>query len=290
MARASCCRWRTSVTKCWRKTSACSLLLSIVALFSGSTRRRRLGRGRSGGRRRAARSVRASARPPAPPDRPAAGPGPEGRRDDPRGNRAGDALPRRGVVRIELQRLAEERLRLGRLTPGEGLAAEIGELLRQRWRLGATDQDAGQQQAAQRHRPGTFAQTCGSGHVRDLSTRRETGSRSGSGANCSALAFILTDLTAPVQAGQPDRRGPVEDPLAVEAPAHPGGAATSSGHDSPGRGPVGPGSSSFFIMPHGRASSQTHPATESKRIDLGPRSHPHPCCRASATSARFARR
>ena len=75
-------------------------------------------------------------------------PGPEGRRGRPAGAPRERALPRRGVVRIELRRLAEERLRLGRLTPGEGLAAEIGELLRQRWRLGATDQDAGQQQAA----------------------------------------------------------------------------------------------------------------------------------------------
>ena len=37
-------------------------------------------------------------------------------------------------------------------------------------------------------------------------------------------------------------------------------------------------------MPHGRGSSQTHTATESKRIDLDPRGPPPPCCLESASS------
>ena len=122
-----------------------------------SGRRGRLGR-RSRGRPRAARPRAARSRAARPPVRRSRSPAPHrpghGRgvleRDADDAGLAAQGTTRLGVVRVELQGLAEERPRLGGLALGEGLSAEFGKLPRQRRGLGRSGHDAGKQQAAQR--------------------------------------------------------------------------------------------------------------------------------------------
>ena len=282
MARASCCRWRTSVTKCWRKTSACSLLLSIVAPFSGSIAPGGSAAGGAGvspvgrGGRIVRAGERSAWRRPEPADRPAAGPAPEARRGGPAAEPHG-------------RRLAAPRRWSDRAPAPCGRTSAPGPSHPGRGPGGRDRRAAATAVAARRHGPGRRSAAGRPAPpspapfhrraVRDMfeisPQEGETGSRSGSGASCSALAFILTDLTAPVQARHARSARAVSDLWSDEAPAR-----LAVLQPQAGRHLAWPRRCRILLVFHYATQNADQakpiPQPNQTRIDFGPRVHRSP--------------
>ena len=172
-----------------------------------------------------------------------------------------EALGRELVVRVELEGPLEERLRGGRRTLGECLAAQIGQLLGQRRIIVGEGGDAGQQQAATDRKPAPRHSRA----VRDmfgaLQQKEMTGTRTGSGARCSLIINVRNGiLSHKPTAGDSPRLAPDLKagrtglrPCAVldeRDAARRSSMSCSRVSDRPAR-PTAMGSvSSKFIMPH----------------------------------------